>query len=643
MDGQPTDDPPDASEVVELQRLLIEGVDDYAIFVLDRSRRVLSWNRGAIRLFGYQPAEILGTPADRIFTPEDVEAGVPEGEAWQAFHQGRAADNRWHRRKDGTRFWANGLMVRLDGPGGEVRGLAKILRDETPLKLAEDQRDQAATALRASEQKFRRLIEANIVGVGIASASGAWVDANDALLALLGKSRAQLRAGYVRWDRMTPDEDRDRDRLAIAEADRLGACAPYEKDYIREDGTRVPVLLGFASVSGVQGYYICFVLDLTPQKRVELALRDADRRKDEFLAMLAHELRNPLSAIGNAIQVIRRSPDDTALDWAKTIIDKHVRSLSRMIDDLLDVSRITRGKIELQTRPVELAPILSHAVETVRPLMEHRRHSLELRQSLTPIWVEADPHRLEQVVVNLLNNAAKYTDPGGQITIASAKEGQDTVAIQVVDDGTGIPPERIPEMFELFAQGDRSIARSEGGLGIGLTLVRNIVELHGGSVVAHSDGKGQGSTFTVRLPSAQAPMHPTTPPHARPEPKRTDKRGRVLVVDDNVDTLRGMAMLLKLAGYEVTVASDGLTALEAVHRIRPDSILLDIGLPGMDGYTLARRLRSEGFDRATLIAISGYGEAHARQESRAAGFDHHLVKPIDPDELLGLLPSDPSS
>jgi PAS domain S-box-containing protein len=619
-----------------LYRLVVESAEDFAIMVLDTTRRIVSWNRGAERLLGYAAEEILGRPADLIFTPEDVAAGVPEREAGTALSTGRAAYDRWHMRKGGSRFWGSGVMTRLDDADGRVCGLAKILRDQTELKLAQEERNQAESALRASELRFRRLIEANIIGVGIADAGGAWLEANDALLDLLGHSREELKAGRVRWDRMTPEEFRWLDQRGIVEADRRGACPPYEKEYVRADGRRVPVLIGYAAVSNVEGHYICFVLDLTGQKRIENALREADRRKDEFLAMLAHELRNPLSAIGNSVQVIHRNPSGEHQDWAVEVIDRHVRTLSRMIDDLLDVSRITRRKIRIRKERVEIFPVVARAIETVRPLLEERGHEMVIAHHSAPMWLEADPHRLEQVVVNLLTNAAKYTEAGGTITLTTAPDGG-WVVVTVADNGIGIPPEKIPHMFELFAQGDRSIARSEGGLGVGLTLVRSLVEMHGGSVSATSDGPGKGSTFAVRLPAAEPPEWNQ---QDSPDPTVSNRnpKVRILVVDDNADSALGLSRLLRVLGNEVEVAHDGPSAVELGRRMCPDFILLDIGLPGMDGYEVAAQFRREACCKdATIIAVSGYGEQSARKRAEEAGFDHHLVKPVDYDALVTLI------
>ncbi len=367
-------------------------------------------------------------------------------------------------------------------------------------------------------------------------------------------------------------------------------------------------------------------------------LREKDRRKDEFLAMLAHELRNPLAAIGNAVQVTTRSGSGDGAAWSTEVIGRQVRNLSRLIDDLLDVSRITRGKIRLRRERIDADAAIRGAVESARPLIADRGHELSV-DSGPGLWLDADPTRLEQVVANLLNNAAKYTEGRGHIGLSARREGGEVV-IRVVDDGVGIPPDSLARMFELFAQADRSLARSEGGLGIGLTLVRSLAEMHGGSVVARSEGPGLGSEFVVRLPAAEGGPPPAAMAPGGPagRPEADGRASRVLVVDDNVDTARGMARLLGLLGHDVTVVHTGPDALEAARRCAPEYVLLDIGLPGMDGYEVASRLRLEDGTRgATIVAVSGYGQDDDRRRSKRAGFDHHLVKPIDPDALLTLL------
>jgi CheY-like chemotaxis protein/two-component sensor histidine kinase len=302
---------------------------------------------------------------------------------------------------------------------------------------------------------------------------------------------------------------------------------------------------------------------------------------------------------------------------------------------LLDVSRITRGKIQLRTEQIDLAPIIARAVESVRPLIEAKKHNLTLSIAPGQMGLLADPTRMEQVLVNLLTNAAKYTEEGGHIALTAVHEG--TLVVTVKDDGVGIPREMLPRIFDLFAQVDRTIDRAQGGLGIGLTLVRKLVELHGGTVTAASDGPGAGSEFTVRLPAVAGPVDQAAT--SKPSPPARARTGlRVLVVDDNRDTVAGMTRLLRASGYRVTAADDGSAGLEAARTDRPDVILMDIGLPGMDGYALARELRrDEAFKDAVLIAISGYGQEQDRSRSREAGFDHHLIKPVDYERLLSLL------
>ena len=382
--------------------------------------------------------------------------------------------------------------------------------------------------------------------------------------------------------------------------------------------------------------------DITERRQAEEArerlyqeLRENDKRKDEFLAMLAHELRNPLAAMGSAVALSARSRLQEHIDWSMEVINRQIKHLSRLIDDLLDVSRISSGKIELRRDVLDATPILDSAVETVRPLVDERKHELSVSIDRGNLWVNADPTRLEQVVTNLLTNAAKYTENGGHIWLTAGHHGGDVV-INVKDTGVGIPPEKLPGMFELFAQGDRTLARSEGGLGIGLTVVRKLVQMHGGNITARSDGIDKGSEFSVRLPEAKRPATVKTlvkGPAAAPP-----RQARILVVDDNVDTATGIARLLTLLGHEVATAHDGLEAIEVARAQRPEFVLLDIGLPGMDGFEVAAMLRQEGCcEGAVFIAISGYGQDEDRRRSKEAGFDYHLVKPIDHDALLTLL------
>jgi signal transduction histidine kinase/ActR/RegA family two-component response regulator len=399
--------------------------------------------------------------------------------------------------------------------------------------------------------------------------------------------------------------------------------------------------------------------------RLYQELRDADRRKDEFLAMLAHELRNPLAPMRTAAEVMRlRGFENPELVWARDLMERQTGTLARLVDDLLDVSRITRGKIQLRKERLELSAFVRRMGEAYGPSVRERRHELEVRLPDRPVWVDADPMRLEQVVGNLLNNAAKYTEPGGTITLTletvprepghrrgGAKAAPEAV-IRVRDTGIGIAPELLSRVFELFTQADRTLDRAQGGLGIGLTLVRTLTEMHGGQVEAASAGPGQGSEFRIRLPAVDQPARPSRE-EARPAPppERADvsARERVLVVDDNEDAAETLAELLELWGYQAIIAHDGETGLQVARRFAPEIAILDIGLPRMDGYELARRLRTSEQDEAgwqqdeesstLLIALTGYGQEEDRRKALEAGFDHHFTKPVDIEGLRRALES----
>ncbi len=372
-------------------------------------------------------------------------------------------------------------------------------------------------------------------------------------------------------------------------------------------------------------------------ERLNERLIEADRRKDEFLAMLGHELRNPLAPLRNAVHLLQQpGVDRPLLDRTGQIMGRQVQQLGRLVDDLLDLSRIARGKMQLRQERVDLGQIARRAADASRPLVESRRHELTVALPAAPVFLTADPTRLEQVLTNLLNNAARYTPEGGRVWLTATTEGREAV-VRVRDTGIGIPPEMLSRIFGLFAQVERPQERAAGGLGIGLSLVKSLTEMHGGSVEAHSDGPGQGSEFVVRLPlpTEKAPEVAAAPPEA---PAAAERAVRILLVDDNLDASESLAMLLRLWGHEVAVAHDGPAALRAAEARPPQVALLDIGLPGMDGYELARRLRSRpGPGRAVLVALTGWGQEEDRRRSREAGFDHHLVKPVDLSDLRELL------
>jgi signal transduction histidine kinase len=369
--------------------------------------------------------------------------------------------------------------------------------------------------------------------------------------------------------------------------------------------------------------------EIAERQRAEGALREIDRHKSEFLAMLAHELRNPLAPIRNAVEILRRSEgDEQAVKPVTEMMERQVKQMVRLVDDLLDMSRISRGKIELRKEPVDLATVVDHAVEAVRSLCESMNHVLTVKLPPKPTFVNADPARLAQVVGNLLNNACKFTEKGGRIRLTVEREGQQ-VLIRVRDTGIGIAAEQLPHIFEIFTQADTSLERSRDGLGLGLTLVKSLVEMHAGTVEARSAGVGQGSEFVVRLPLFIGHVRPQSRKPSDAKPAATVQR-RILVVDDNVDSADSLAMLLKLTGHEVQVAHDGLEAVAGAATFQPHVVLLDIGLPRLNGYEAARRIREQQRDAdLTLVALTGWGQDEDRRRSKEAGFDAHLVKPVD--------------
>ena len=371
-------------------------------------------------------------------------------------------------------------------------------------------------------------------------------------------------------------------------------------------------------------------------EQAEARLRETDRRKDEFLATLAHELRNPLAPIRNALQIMQQAPDDRrAVEQARGMMGRQLVQMVRLIDDLLDVSRITRGKLKLRKERVELAWAVRDAVDIARPLIDAAGHALEILLPDDPLYLDADPVRLAQVLSNLLNNAAKYTERGGRIWL-TAQRSDGEVCLSVRDTGIGIPADALPSIFDMFTQIDYSLERAHGGLGIGLTLAKRLIEMHGGSIEARSAGAGEGSEFIVRLPVVTSA--PVTPPPADRERSQPPTKCRILVADDNGDVAESMGMMLRLMGNEVRIVRDGLQAVEEAAAFRPDVILLDIGMPRLSGYEAARRIRRERWGKEmALVALTGWGQEDDRRRASEAGFDRHVTKPADFASLEGLI------
>jgi PAS domain S-box-containing protein len=527
-------------------------------------------------------------------------------------------------------IWDRGFPIR-DEAGGSTR-VAGIAEDITERKRAEE-----------SSQRFKFISDHANDGHFLIDQEARFLYVNEVARERLGYTDAEMLTLTV------PDIDPIFHRQKydeIFEVLRNERVAPFESVHRRKDGSTFPVEISVTSVKFEgQTYAFAVARDITERKRAEEALLDSDRRKTEFLAMLAHELRNPLAPIRNALHLMKHAGGlGPELEADREMVERQIQHMTRMVDDLLDVSRISRGKIELRKEPIELAATVERTSLAIRPLIEENRQELSIALPAEPVRLEADPTRLEQILWNLLNNAAKYTDPGGRIELIVERDGE-TVALRVRDNGIGIAPEMLPRVFDMFVQAERRLDRSQGGLGIGLSLVRNLVEMHGGSVTASSAGLGQGSEFVIRLPvldalrpRAASAVPPTPAPAASADSGRSPGF-RILVVDDNEDSADSLAKLLRrVLGQRVEVAYDGTTALERALAFRPDLVFLDIGLPGMDGYEVARRLRQSPENGTPfLVALTGWGQEEDRRRSREAGIDRHLVKPVDPDMIGGIL------
>lgn len=776
-------------------RLILDNSKDYAFVVTDPKGVVTEWEGGAEAITGWLAAEAVGRSASIIFTPEDCAAGRPAFEMRMAKETGRSENKRWHICKDGTRFFADGVMVSLNDASGKLRGYAKIFRNATAEQLAADELRASNDRLAASEARVRLATEAADLGIWIWNpASGQVHWENDRARQIFGaapgglanvsdvhdamrrpddflypqdfpefqrqaivtittgerfsfQGRIVRNDGSLRWVEMTGRlqhaadgaphilgmvadvnerkraEERERqaahEAIAAAETNakfrtffeqgsyfagvmtidgtmieanrlclemsgltreeivgrkfwecgwwnrspelmetvRLGAedaasGTTFRKElpYFAADGSTRTVDLILAPVTDDNGD-ILFVAptgtDITDRKQAEDRLRrlaadlaEMDRRKTEFLATLAHELRNPLAPLRNGLHILQLAANDTEMAGrTRDMMERQLLHLVHLVDDLLDVARITRGQIELKLKRVELKPIIENAIDTCLPLIEASSHRFHVQMPKEVLITVADPTRMAQVISNLLNNAAKYTPHGGCIDLRVDRDGGDVV-ISVSDNGLGIPAEALHGVFEMFSQVACNMKRSQGGLGIGLTLVRQLVELHGGSVTASSPGTGQGSTFTVRLPMAES--HPdegmTVLPNAVLRGAARSRGVRVLVVDDNEDIAESMSALLDLGGHTTRVANDGLRALQIAHEFKPDAVFLDIGMPGMDGYAVARALRElPDMESVMLVALTGWGAESDRIRSREAGFNEHLTKPAGLPAIAGIL------
>jgi PAS domain S-box-containing protein len=674
------------------------------IYTVDSQGRITFLNPAAETMLGWTQAELIERPAHEAIHFQDAHGAPIPARACRLLEVLRTRDTLLDHedvftRKDGTRFPVVCSSAAVYN-NGHIDGAVVAFHDITERQVVERRHAarlavtqalaESATVSEATQRILAALGESLDYGVGafwqvdreahLLRRAGCWHKATSAFprfeaisresafalgIGLPGRIWASRRPAWIR------DVTRDNNfpRLATAALEGLHGAFGFPVllgqevlgvveffcKHVREPDPELLEIMG--TVGSQIGQFMARQAEEAERKRLQEALgqratqlAEADRHKDEFLAMLAHELRTPLAPMRNALQILRlREMPDPIMRQARDIIDRQVRHMSRLVEDLLDVSRISRGKVRLRREHVELRKVVDLAVETTRPQIDKRQHQLTVLLPPEPLWLEADPVRVEQILANLLDNAAKYMDPGGRIWL-TAERGQRApgapaeVWLRVRDTGIGITPEMRARIFDLFAQVDKSLDRAQGGLGIGLTLVRLLVQMHGGSIEVHSDGPGKGSEFTVRLPldtrptPAPAPARPATQAPAQPP-----QAHRVLVVDDNKDGAESLALMLRLWGHQASLAFDGPGALTAVETYRPEAVFLDIGLPGMDGYQVAKCLRQRrGFDGMVLVALTGYGQDEDRRRSSEAGFNYHLVKPVDLDALETILQTLPA-
>ncbi|HET9664564.1 MAG TPA: PAS domain S-box protein [Burkholderiales bacterium] len=611
---------------------LVAGIKDYAIFILSPEGIIQSWNLGARLIKGYSAEEVIGQHFSMFYCREAIGRQWPERELRMAAADGRFEDEGWRLRKDGTKFWANVIITALRQEDGRLIGYSKVTRDLTLRRGHEEK-------LRQSEERFRLLIEGvQDYALCMLDNEGLVSSWNSGAQRIYGYAASEVLGRHFSW--LCPADDikagKPWQELRTA---RATGRAVEEGWRVRKTGERFwahVVITALYDAEGTPCGFAKITQDLTERRQLKEAEVTA-RRMNEFIAMLAHELRNPLAPILNAVEALEKSGSDAREDASLLgVIARQARHLARIVDDLIDINRIARGTLPISRASVDLADVVNSSVEAARPAMDRARQRLEVRLPQEPLIVFGDLHRLTQVMANILNNASRYTAPSGVISVTAQKLA-DEIVLSVKDTGRGIPREDRERIFNLFDQGTRPAGESGSGLGIGLSLARRIVELHGGTISVESDGPGRGSVFHVRLPRALVPIDRSVPvTEAKSAPALS--RRRVLVVDDHVDAARMLQLLLQCEGHEARIAHDGPTAIKAVEEFKPEFVFLDIGMPGMNGYEIARTLRDhEHRSKLLLIALTGWGQPSDIRESKEAGFDLHLVKPLDTARVKRLL------
>jgi PAS domain S-box-containing protein len=622
----------------ERLRITLASIGD-AVISTDAEGRVTYLNGVAETLTGWPQTESAGRPLSDIFHIVNQYTRQPaENPALRALREGVTVGLANHTvliARDGTERPIDDSAAPMLDESGTPVGVVLVFRDVTERRRAEEAQARLAAIVESSQDA--------IISKTLAGVIRTW---NAGAERLLGYKAEEAVGRSITL--IVPPELLDEERQILARLARGERIEHYETVRMAKGGRRINISLTISPIRDKQGSIIGaskIARDVTERKQAEEALhravealKDADRRKDEFLALLAHELRNPLAPLRNGLQVMRLAAGNADLvAKSRDMMDRQLSHMVRLIDDLLDISRIGSNKMELRRSRVLLADVVSSAIETARPVLEAAGQEMTVSLPPEPIHLDADLTRLAQVIGNLLNNSAKYTEPGGHIWLTAQREGEE-VCVSVRDTGIGIPTSALRTIFDLFSQVDRPMERSAGGLGIGLALVKGLVEMHGGTVEAASPGQGQGSTFTVRLPVLEDRAEPLAgTPVERLQDSSGSKR-RILVVDDNRDAAASMAMMLDLLGNEIRTANNGFEAVDLAEQFRPQVILMDIGMPQLNGYEATRRIREQPWGRAmTIIALTGWGQEVDRAQSKGAGCDGHLVKPVNLPDLEKLL------
>lgn len=631
------------SQSREVFRVTLRSIGD-AVITTDIDGRITYINGVAESSTGWSYEDALGQPLERVFRiVNEVTRQPVENPAMRALRDGVVVGLANHTvliKKDGMECPIDDSAAPIRDEQGLVSGCVLIFRDVTVQRLVEREKaNQLHTA-----RLLASIVESSndaIIGKSLEGIIQSWNAAAERLFGYTAEQAVGEHISLVIPPDLLPEEEQIISRLKAGHR-----IEQYETERVRSDGERILVSLTISPIKDESGNVTGaskIVRDVTDRKRLEDDLRrlaadlsETDRRKNEFLATLAHELRNPLAPMSNMLEVVKRANGDgETLKRAHDTMERQLAQMVRLVDDLLDLNRITHDRLELRRSEVELSPVIQQAVEVARPLIDAAGHNLLVELPAEPIYLNADRARLAQVFGNLLNNSSRYTSPNGQISLSARRAG-DEVLVSVKDDGAGIPPDKLDSIFDMFMQVDRSAQRSQGGLGIGLTLVKRLAEMHGGSVEASSRGEGQGSEFVVRLPI----LHQRVEAANVAEDVTTGSSGqrRILIVDDNKDSADSLAMLLEITGNKTYMAHDGVEAVEAIEKHRPEVVLLDIGLPKLDGHEVCRRVREQPWGKdIVVIALTGWGQEDDRRKSEEAGFNGHLVKPVDYDKLLQLL------